>query len=318
MSLAHGYNAWVGYAEESTYGTPVTATKFLEIESEGIKSEQKPNVVPLLGHVSQRRTVTGKKSVSGSFRAPVLWEGVEKLFKHAFGSVNTTGPASGLYTHTFSLAADLPTGLTIEVNRDDAAISGNGSFQYAGCKINKLTLDQQHEQPLMMEVDILGKDLAMIAATAKTFPTYDAVDYAQVTVAQIDPGGGAEFTLPLKSLKITIDNALHDDQYRLGSATRAGLTRGSQRKVMLEAEIEFESLTAYTYYRTLATDNLRFKWVNGTKSLQFDAPLCIFEGEEPQSGDAGPYYLTVSCTALANSADNDELTMVLINTVSSV
>jgi hypothetical protein len=318
MSLAHGYGAWIGYAEESSFGTPVTATKFLEIESESIKAEKKLNVVPLLGHVSQRRTVASKMNVNGQFRAPVLWEGIERFFKHALGSVNTTGPSGGLYTHTFSLAADLPTGLTIEVNRDDAAISGNGAFQYAGCKINKFVLAQEMEQPLMMEVDILGTSLAMIAATSKTFPTYDAIDYAQLTVAQIDPGGGAEFSLPLRTLKITIDNALHDDQYRLGSANRAGITRGGQRKVNIEAEIEFESLTAYTYYRTLANDNLRFKWVSGSKSLQIDCPNCTFDGEEPASEDAGPYYLTISNTALVSSADNDELSLVLINTVSSV
>ncbi len=318
MALAHGFNGWIGWAEESTFGTPVTAAKFLEIENESIKAERKNNVIPLLGHASQRRTVASKMSVSGSFRAPVLWEGVEQIIKHAMGSVSTSGPSGGLYTHTFSLASALPTGLTVEVNRDDAAISGSAAFQYAGCKINKLTLSQEMEQPLMMEVEILGKDRALIAATSKTFPTYDAIDYAQVTIAQIDPGGGSEFALPLKNLKITIDNALYDDQFRLGSYTRSGISRGGQRKVTVEAEIEFESLTAFNYYKDLTTDNLRFKWVSGSKSLQIDLPKCTFDGEDPSSNDAGPYYLTLSNTGLANSADNDELALVLINTVVSV
>lgn len=319
MSLAHGYDAWIGWAEESAFKTPVTAAKFIEIESESLKFEQKPNVVPLLGHVSQRRTVTSKASSAGSFRAPVLWEGVEQLLKHAMGGVSTTGPSGGYYTHTFALAAELPTGLTIECNRNDAAISGNASFQYAGCKIGKFTLTQEMEQPLMMDVEILGSGLlTLIAATSKTFPTYDAIDYAQVTVAAIDPGGGSEFNLPLKSLKITIDNALHDDQYRLGSAVRAGITRGGQRKISIESEIEFESLSAYNFYKGLLTDNLRFKWVSGSRSLQIDFPKCTFEGEDPSSEDAGPYYLTITNTALANAADNDEMALVLINTVSSV
>ncbi len=316
MSLAHGYGNWLSWAEEVTFGTPVTATKKIEIKSEAIKCAQRKNVVPLLGHVSQRRTVNSKKSVAGPFSAPFQWEGMEQWLKHAFGSVVTTG--TNPYTHTFSLAADLPVGLTVELPRDDAAISGSAAWQYAGCKISKLTFNQEMEQPLMLEVELLGRSRVHVATTSLSFPTYDAADYAQVTVASIDPGGGSEFALPLRSLKITIDNALHDDQYRLGSALRAGITRGAQRKVNVEAEIEFESLTAFNFYRDLTNDNLRFKWVNSAKSLQLDLPNCTFDGEDPSSDDAGPYYLSITNTGLASSADNDELVAVLINTVSSV
>ena len=316
MSLAQGFNTWIGIAEESTFGTPVTATQFYEIFSESLRYERKLNVVPLLGHRSQRRTVASKTNVSGGVKLPLLWNGAEKFIKHAMGSVVTTG--TNPYTHTFALAAALPTGLTVEVNRDDASISGNAAFQYAGCKISKLTLTQEMEQPLTMEVEFIGRDLALISGTSKTFPTYDAIDYAQVTVAQIDPGGGSSFDLPIRSLKIVIDNALHDDQYRLGGPTRAGITAGGQRKVSIEAEIEFESLTAYNYYKGLTTDNLRFKWVSGAMSLQIDCPKCTFDGEDPSAEDAGPYYLSVTNTALANAADNDELALVLINTTSAV
>ena len=76
--------------------------------------------------------------------------------------------------------------------------------------------------------------------------------------------------------------------------------------------------TAYNLFKAMSTDNIRFKWVSGVRSLQIDCPKCTFEGEDPSSEDSGPYYLTITNTALANAADNDELTMVLINTVVSV
>jgi len=317
MALAQGYNTWIGLAEESTFGTPVTATKFFEVFSESLKYERKLNVVPLLGHRSQRRTVASKTNISGPVKLPFLWEGVEWFLKHGMGSVGTTGPSASHYTHTFALAAALPTGLTVEVNRDDASISGNAAFQYAGCKINKLTLTQEMEQPLTIEAEFLGKDLALIAATSKTFPTYDAADYAQVTVAQVDVDG-TPVDLPIRSLKIVIDNALHDDQYRLGGPTRAGITAGGQRKVSVECELEFESLTLYNKYKGLTTDDLKFKWVYGSKSLQIDLPKCTFDGEDPSAEDAGPYYMTVASTALAEVADSDELSIVLINLTVSV
>lgn len=317
MSLAQKFNAWVGLAEESAFGTPVTAAQFYEVETEKMNWERKNIVLPLLGHVSGRRTVASKTNVTGTIRLPFLWENAEKWLKHAFGSIGTAGPSGGFYTHTFSLAAALPTGLTIEVNRDDAAITGNGSYQYSGCKISKLTLSQEMEQPLMLDVELLGKDRAMIAATSRTFPTYDAVDYGHMTVLQIDPGGGAQYDLLAKSLKISIDNNLFEDQYRLGGPSRAGIPRAGQRKVSIEAEIEYADLTVFNLFNGLSTDNLRFKWVSGSKSLQIDLPKCTFDGEEPSSDDQGPYYLSMKNTALANAADNDEMTAVLINTVAS-
>lgn len=319
MSLGHGWNSWIGGAEEVTFGTPVTAASFVEIESESLKYEKRANVLPLLGHVSQRRTVPSKVNVSGSFRFPMLWDGFTgTLLKHAMGAVVTTGPASSLYTHTLSLAASLPAGLTLEAARDDAAVTGNAAYQYAGCKIAKLTLSQEMEQPLMVDVEILGKTRALIAATSKTFPTYDQVYYGQLTVAAIDPGGGSEYNIPIKSFKLTIDNNLFDDGYRLGSAERSFISRAGQRKVNLEIQAEYENRTFIDLFNGASVDNLRFKWVNSTKSLQIDLPSCTFDGDEPTSEDQGPIYLSVNNTALANAADSDEMVAVLINSTSAL
>lgn len=316
MSLAFGHQAFLGWAQESTYGTPVhPPTKFVEIETESLKAERRFNVRPLLGHVSQRRTVKSKMNVSGSFKADFVWEGLEQILKHALGSVLTTG--AGPYTHTYSLSTTLPVGLSFFVNRDAGAIGGSSAFQYSGCKIGKMTLVQEMEMPLTIECEVLGRDRANVAAVAAVFPTYDAPDYAQMTVKAINPAG-ANFDLPIKSLTLSVDNALHDDQYRLGEYRRAGIGRGAQRQVTLEAEAEFESLTAYAYFRDLVTSDLRFVWVSGTKSLTITLPKVTFDGEDPAAGDAGPFMLKLSTTALANASDGDELGFVLVNGTSSV
>lgn len=318
MSLGLGQNAYLGWAQESTYGTAVNPpTKFLEIESENLKADRKYNVRPLLGHVSQRRTVKSKMNVAGGFKTDFVWEGAEQIFKHALGGVNTTGPVGGIYTHTFTPAAALPTGLTVMVNRDAGNIGGSSAFQYSGCKIGKLSLVQEMEMPLRLEVEMTGRDRQNVAVTAATFPTYDCPDYAQMTVKAINPGG-TNFDLPIRALTIAIDNALFEDQYRLGSALRAGLPRGGQRKISIEADCEFESLTAFNFFLNLNTSDLQFKWVSGTKELTITLPKVTFDGEDPASDDAGPYYLKLTNTALANAADNDEISIVLKNTVSSV
>lgn len=319
MPLGYGHQTYLGWAQESVYGTPVDPpTAFIEIETESLKGDRKKIVRPLLGHVSQRRTVNSKMSVAGTFKTDMLWEGLEQLLKHALGNVFTTGPVSTIYTHTYGLTAGLPTGLTLTVYRDSDAIGVGSAFQYSGCKINKLTLTQEMEMPLVLEVDILGRDRAMAARTAPTFPTYDAVDYAQMTAAVINPAG-TNYDLPIKSLKITIDNALYDDQFRLtGAGKRAGIGRGAQRKVTIEGEVEFESLTAFNYYLTLGTADLLFTWINGSKELHITAPNVTFDGEDPGSDDPGPYYMTIANQALAYVADNDELVLVLKNATAAV
>lgn len=318
MSLGKGSQAFIGWAQEVTYGTPVhPPTKFIEFETESFKGERRYNVRGLLGHTSQRRTVKGKMNVSGGFKTDFVWEGMEQLLKHGLGSVVTTGPAGGLYTHTFSPAASLPAGLSMYVNRDGNAIGGSSAFQYSGCKIAKLTLSQEMEMPLTIEAEVIGRDRQNVAVVAQTYPTYDCPQYFDMTVKAINPAS-ANFDLPIKSLTIVIDNGLYEDQFRLGEYRRAGLDRGSQRKVTLEAECEFESLTAYAYFRDLVTSDLQFKWVSGSKVLTITFPKVTFDGEDPNTGDAGPYYMKLSCTALANAADGDELGLVLVNTTSSV
>lgn len=315
MSLGHGYTTFVGIAPEVTFGTPVNPVKFIEIESESIKLDQKRNVVPLLGNVSQLRTVSGKKNVAGGIVFPFVTGGIELILKHAFGSAATIGPSGGLYTHTFGLSNELPVGLTIEVNRDDAAVSGNRSFQYSGCKINKLSLSQEMDRPLMVEVEIIGKDMALKAAASVSYPTYTAFDYAGMTQIAMNAGT----IVPARSWKLTIDNALHEDQYRLGSTSRAGITRGAQRKVMFETELEFDDTGAsmYDLFKALTITDVAIIYAAGTHTLSIDLAALSLEGDQPTVSEHGPIYFTLKGTALSLGG-NDEVEMMLQNAVSSI
>jgi Phage tail tube protein len=319
MSQAFGFNHSVGWAKETTYGTPVTPpVKWIEVESESIKADRKRIVKPLLGHVSQIRTVKDKMSVGGSFKAPLLWEGMEQLLEAAIGVPLTTGPSGSIYTHTYDPQSVLPVGLTLQINRDSGNIGGSTAFEYSGCQVDKLTLTQEMGGTLDAEFEIVGRTRANVALTAAVFPTYDAIDYAQMTLATINPAS-ANFELPVRKFKMVIDNGLFKDKYRLtGAGFRAGFGRGAQRKVSIEAEMEFESVTAFAYYRDLVATDLRFKWVNGTKVLTITTGTGYFQGEDPSPGDSGPIYMTMVYDALANGSDNTEMQLILENETSSV
>lgn len=330
MGQVYGYNTWLGWGEESTYGTAVAAAKYAEIEKESVKDEgSKYEFKPLLRYRSQARKILGKANPAGAITLPVLWTGLEQLFKHGFGSAGTTGPASSLYTHTFSLAAQPPTGLTVFLNRDSEGLTGNTAFRINGSRINKLTLRQNVGEWLMMDVDLIGRQREQAAKPTPTFPTFDPVDWAMVATKAINPAG-TNMDVPMRSFELTIENGLHQDGYRLGSRYRALLGAGDgQRKVTWKIEAEFNDNALYAYYLNNTDSGLDLKMVwrkdpsNATPSttnpeLTVTLPKCVFDGEDPSIENPGPKYLQITGTAYLSASDNDEVNAVLKNATSSV
>lgn len=317
MSQAFGYAANLGWKKETTYGTAATPpNKFVECESITPSDERKLIHKALLGNVSRRRVVRDKHNPGLNIKFPFLWEGIEQLLEAAIGGVVTTG--TNPYTHTFTPAAALPVGLTMYADIDDTAISGDHVQQIIGCQIDKFVLNQEVGQTLDVEIELAGREFVDVARTTPAPPTYSAADYGDMTLATVNPGS-ANLELPLRKFKLEIGNNLFKDKYRLtGAGKRAGFGRASQRMVSFEFELEYESDSFTNYFKSATNTDLRFKWVNGSKELTITCPAGYFQGSRPGASDTGPVYFTAPFDALANAADNDELSVILINTVSSV
>lgn len=315
MSQGSGYNAYVGIGEETTYGTAVAPTVFPEIESENLKGKRTPVMTKTLGSLSRRRTVKSKAEVSGGFKFPLVWNGLEKIFKHVFGegSFNTSG-AGPNYTHAVTLKASMPTtkpGLTIVSNRDAASLGVGTMFRYKGCQINKLTLSQEIDSPLMCEVEVLGSDFDNVNIAAATFPTWDPIEFGQMTIAQMHAAAATD--LLIRKVSLSIDNKL-ESIFRLTDYKAKGTNRADHREVMFECEIELQDLAVYAKLRDQLTDDFKFKWQkDANTTLTLTLPKAFLDGEEPDTSGPGPYYFSVKGQALMNAADNDELTLDLLN-----
>lgn len=323
MSQAFGYNTFFGWKKETTYGTAATpANKWAEVESVNVSDDRKLIHKALLGAVSRRRTLRGKHAPGLTVKFPLQWNGLEQLLEAAIGSVATTGPSGSLYTHAFTPSAALPVGLTCEVDIDDAAISGDHVQQLIGAQIDKLTITQEVDQTLDCEIELVGREWADIARTSPTLPTYDALDYSQMSIAAINPAT-ANVDLVARKFKLEINNNLFKEKYRLtGAGKRAGFGRAGQRQISLEVEVEYESDSILAYFKNATATDLQFKWARtngaGESSLNITTPRGYFQGSRPSASDSGPVYLTMQYDGLMNSADNDELAITLINTTSAV
>lgn len=317
MALAFGYDSWVGFATESTWGTRVAPSKFIRILEESMKLDQSRIAKPSLGSASQNRSVRSKRSVSGSISTQVGYNGIETLLKHTFGSVNTVLlEASTSWTHTFSLTNALPTGLTLHVNRDAADLGT--AYEYEGCQVEKLTLKQDVEDFLIATFDFQGEDEATQAVATPTFPTFAGADW-ELMSAQINAT-----TLKPRSVEITLENNLATDRFQLGSRLRRGLGRGSQRKLSGKIEVELDSTTEYAQFNLLTNANpLNIQWQGPTLGannylLQMQMANVAFTVERNVS-DPGPIIATINWEAygLTDAGNNEASILTLVNAVSS-
>ncbi len=318
MATGFGTDAWLGFAEESTYGTYVPATKFLEITEESFEFERPTIQRPTLRSASNNSVVVGKTSVTGSFKCQLNYSGFDRLFKHVMGATPVT-TGSGPYTHQHALANSLPTGLSFHLNRSAASVGTGSAFKLMGCQIQSMTISQSVEEEAMVEFNVIGQDFGNLNVETPTFPT---LELAQWTHFAMSLGGSYDDYIKVRSYEMTIDNKLADDRYNLGSGLRVGLGRNGPRSVSIKCVTEFDSIELFTIFKnqTIATGfAVDAVWNNGAsgadnRQIQLLSNAYIDSVSLPVK-DAGVILADVAFTCIGN---NDEFYITTINSISSI
>lgn len=179
---------YVAYGEETTWGTAATPNKFSRIKAGG-------RVVPVirrepymtLGRITQDRMIDRVESGEASLVFPFVYEGIEKLLKHAFGEVATSG--AGPYTHTFKVASYPPTGGTVTAK--GMTLSANYELPDSSLEARRLIGGLVSSAELAFnvgeDVDIatewVGKRVEQVAKTGT--PSYPDLETYLVTTNQI-------------------------------------------------------------------------------------------------------------------------------------
>jgi hypothetical protein len=153
-----GIDAQIGYALESTVGTPVTVTAFVPLVSETLMQERAR--LESAGIIAGRTVLAsqswngGDITVSGSVQHELYNRGLGKLFTAMFGSVATTG--AGPYTHTFTPGDLTGDALTVQVGRP----ATNGTtypFTYAGMKVQSWEIACSAGEIATLGMDLVGQ-----------------------------------------------------------------------------------------------------------------------------------------------------------------
>lgn len=244
------YDAQIGVAKESTWGTPVTVTKFLEFNSEGVEEDwaRTEGTGLRAGTFVQRedRFTPWWKGAEGPIEFDVMTKGAAFWLEHMLGAVATAGPTDSTYTHTGTVGDLAGKGFTYQVYRPYYRTGGQ-AFTYAGGKVNKWELSNSVEGNLVAKLDCMFATVS--TATAKATASYPSgMEPLSWAGGVVTIGGTA---VDIAEISVSGDNKLEPDWYIRGNtAAKEPFSKGL-REVAWSIKCDWESLTQYNRVASL-------------------------------------------------------------------
>lgn len=310
-----GRGAYLGVAEEVTWGTAVARARWTRVSSVGLKRTVTKQVVPHLhgpsaGNAGQQHFTLTTDRVAGSVSFPVSVDDYvfSTFLKHAFGAVSTSG--TGPYTHAITPAESLPVGLTLEEGR------GTQHAQVIeGCQITRLTIaGQVGGGPITCTADFIGETTG--GATTVGSPTF-------TTPVWLEPRHTGQLTwnsvaYDFKSFEVIIDNHLEEVE-KIQSANAAGIERGQPTEFLVRITRVRTSNALQDAYEARTQAGGSFAITNGTKSITFtlyNAIIDEYSGPDAVS-NFGQLEESITFRCFADSTD-EAIEVSLVNANSAV
>lgn len=302
---AGGLHGQLGLAEETTWGTAVVVSRFYEllgesiaydlarVESDGIRSGQRV--------MRSDDWTTGSKRVAGSIDLELTTKNMALLFKHALGSVATSGV--GPYTHTITPGDLTGKGLTVQVGRP----SSNGTvnpFTFNGAKVAGWELSFALDETTKLTLDVVGRD--QTTATALAVASYTASNnLLAFTHGSLTVAGAA---ISVKSGTVAGENPLNTDRIFVGSNIVSEPLESGRRGYTFDLDAEFESLDALNRIINGTEASLSLAFTRGADSVTVSGNVRFDEGM-PELDDMDLLDLPLSGKFVATGADSTAITV---------
>lgn len=257
----------IGFADETTYGTAVTPTRFFEYDSESIEeTEGRTEGDPLRvgsGYQRSDRFTPYFAGAAGTIDLAVLTKGFGYFLKHMMGSVATTGPAETVvYTHTGTEGSLFGTGksFTCQMNRPFNPSGTNQPFTYEGGKITEWSLQNAVDGNLMLSLNVDFEQVA--TATALATASYPAAMDNFTWAGGVVNIGGVDYDVD--EFALTVNNGLKVDRRKIRGGTDKKEPTASRREGTFSIKADFDSLTqrnrAHAALKTDALAAITARW----------------------------------------------------------
>lgn len=257
--VQQAYKSALGIGKETTWGTAVSVSSYLEFSSESLNGALEAK---RLDQVNSQRTpfkrLQGNKSVSGSIEFPldIGVDAIVNLIKQCLGGTVSSAQVAttGSYTHTLRVgdmesnadsagSSDMK-GLTVEVRK-----GGDHVWAFMGMRVNQLTISGAVGEPVMGSVELIGKDFTTAASLSTTvsYSTTLPFNFTDITIQHADTLSGSYTATTWQSFELTINNNLVNDLRQLGDRVLGALPVATQ-DISLNLTQRFDTTTAYGYW----------------------------------------------------------------------
>ncbi len=205
---AQGFLGFLGIAKETTWGTPVAASDYVELMSENLSTTiDRFPTRNIFGGFYEPDDYAGARRTAGSVVHAAHPVSLGHLFKAVFNNSSASTVLSGFlwtmnYTSTKSEFADgVPRQpYTLEINRNVTS-----SHRYSGAICNKLTLALAPNQDLRVTAEWLAQSRTLLAATTPTYPA-SSVDPFTFDTCSVSVGGAGNARF--EAFTLVVDNGL--------------------------------------------------------------------------------------------------------------
>lgn len=320
----------VGFGVESTYGTAVTPTRWLEFTEETLTYT--PNKVQGEGlRVGSYVARSNKRVITtfdggGTTTHECISKGMGLLFQAAFGTGVSTLVSGSTYQQNFTIGTS-PSPLTIQkgvVAGDSGGTVQPYTFSGCMCKSVELTLDNAGLLKAVFDWDARS----MATATAYTSPTY-ATGGSLFHFAQGSIVLGGSVTAPsttalasggttvanVRDFSFKLDNTMGDPRFLIGgaglkgSAAPRGLRSGTGKlTIELTDTTARDAILADTELAMVLTFTSTEALSSGFSQLSLWLPAIKLDGEMPKGTGLLPT-LDVTYTMLDNLTATTPVTL---------
>ena len=314
-----GINAFAGWGLETTWGTKVARSAFLEVPpGENLNNGLTYFQSKALNGAAVKKFYPGTSKAAGDLPCEFQFEGLELLLKHLMGSASSVLSGTG-YKHTFEPTDDLMAGkgLTVEVYRDAPTTD---SFLHLGCKIPKGVFAINKDAVLMFTPTFLGKSVELDTKSASpTFPTAPCGLQTQLAVST----GVFTGTVDVFSGTIEIANPLGEDRFDLAAAAvMKEPVRSAKRGVSISFDAEYSEEVQQTEWTDGTEGQLIWTWTGPEYAVGEAYELVItanglFTARQPNVTDEGPVKMPTTFQCF-ESGSTPDIKIELTNEVVSV
>jgi len=242
--------AQLGVADETTFGTVATPTRFYEMRSEGInegfssiESQSLRAGYDLAPSDSVKRYPSG---AAGDFVFEVQSKGFAWWVKHMLGALAVDGTASdSLYTHVGTFGSLYGQSFTCQVNRPMNPSEADSPITFHGGKVARWGLECGTGQFLVATLGLDFEEADMTTAlAAASYPT--SKEFFSFLEGTVEIG---DVAVVVDRITMTCDNGLIERPAALGSTKKREPSQG-RRSLTWSIDADFESETQYDLFRS--------------------------------------------------------------------